>query len=365
MVRKVLKLAWWLLLAPGTYLLYQLAFLCPQVVEQVYSRAIYPVITYIMGTLTNLFSFSLAEILLYVFALVIVFFIIFILSALFRPKGKKLYHLFRRLIALGIVICSLYTSFILGWGLNYARQPLSDSLGLTIEEATASELESVCTKLAQKTSDLRGQVLEDAQGVFMTRHAPETILKMVPDLYDEYAPGFLNLGAKVQVKGVMTPGLLSSLLTSGVYCPFTCEPNINLDMPALSIPSTAAHEYAHLKGFAREDEANFIAWYVLHDADDVDFAYSANVVALTYAMNALAEVDMDAYRRIYQELHPGIIRDWVNEDTYWEPFRTDFATQAQEVYNDYLISNRVEDGRKSYGRMLDLMIALDRAGQLT
>ena len=72
----------------------------------------------------------------------------------------------------------------------------------------------------------------------------------------------MNLAGRSVVKGVATPNLLSYTETSGIYSPFTFEANINMQMPDLYFAATAAHEYAHLQGFAREDEANFISWYL-------------------------------------------------------------------------------------------------------
>jgi len=42
--------------------------------------------------------------------------------------------------------------------------------------------------------------------------------------------------------------------------PFTFEANVNVDIPPYQIPSTMLHELSHLRGFMREDEANFISY---------------------------------------------------------------------------------------------------------
>ena len=50
----------------------------------------------------------------------------------------------------------------------------------------------------------------------------------------------------MRAKPVGMKNLLSVIDTSGIFCPFTYEPNINVQMPDLYIPATIAHEYAHL-----------------------------------------------------------------------------------------------------------------------
>ena len=62
--------------------------------------------------------------------------------------------------------------------------------------------------------------------------------------------GIYEPGGQTRVKGVLTPNLLSTFRTTGIFSPFTYEANINMQMPELYFPAVAAHEYAHLKGFA-------------------------------------------------------------------------------------------------------------------
>ena len=45
-------------------------------------------------------------------------------------------------------------------------------------------------------------------------------------------------------------------------------------MPYYNIPHTICHELSHLKGFMREDEANFIGYLACIGSDSPDFRYS-------------------------------------------------------------------------------------------
>jgi len=65
---------------------------------------------------------------------------------------------------------------------------------------------------------------------------------------------------------------MSYLGIGGVYFPFTGEANVNISMPHTSIPFTACHEMAHQIGFAREDEANFIAYIACKNHPSPDFS---------------------------------------------------------------------------------------------
>lgn len=364
MARRLIKQALWMLTALGAYLIYQLAFLVPEFVENIYSRVIYPILTYPIGFLSSLLPFSLGEFLLYGFILFVVFWVFFTFAALFRKKGRRVYTFFRRLISLGIAFCMVYFVFVMGWGLNYARQSLSETMNLSVQEATPEELAQLCTKLAEQANGLRVLCLEDQDGVFTLSHSREAILTSVDALYQEEAPEEFTKGIASRAKGVAFPDLLSTFETAGIFSPFTYEPNVNMQMPDLFFPSTVAHEYAHLKGIAREDEANFMAWYVCFHSENVDFAYSGTMLALTYATNALYDVNTSLYRDVIQQLDDGVLRDLLDHNDYWAEFDTEFSEGASEIYDAYLEANRVEDGAQSYGRMVDLILAMERQGLL-
>ncbi len=69
------------------------------------------------------------------------------------------------------------------------------------------------------------------------------------------------------------------------------EANYNGHMPEMDIPSTVCHELSHLKGFMREDEANFIAYLACRQSDSAAFRYSGALLAYIYSGNALYKAD--------------------------------------------------------------------------
>lgn len=364
MARKLWKLSLWLLTAVGALIVYKLAFLMPEATERIYSRGVYPVLTKIFGTLTAWAPFSIAEVLLYIFAATVLFFVVFTFFSLFKPRGKKLYHFFRRFLTLVIILCLIYFCFVFGWALNYARLPLSQTLDLPVRNSTTEELREVCEILVEQANTRREAVKEDANGVYTLGRSRDTICTMTDSIYQQNAPELLYVSVSTRVKPVATPNLLSITETTGIFSPFTYEPNINMQMPDLTFAACACHEYAHLQGFAREDEANFIAWLVAHDADDPDFAYSASVHALIYALNALHKASYDDWQEVYARLCPGIRRDFADYNDYWDQFDTEFSEKSNDIYNSYLQQNGVDDGRQSYGRMVDLILAMHRKGAL-
>ena len=61
--------------------------------------------------------------------------------------------------------------------------------------------------------------------------------------------------------------------------------NYNKDTSVTFLPNTLTHEYAHIKGYVKEDEANFIAYLSCIKSDDVFFQYSGYLSVIYYVDN--------------------------------------------------------------------------------
>lgn len=344
------------------YFVYLFSFSYPAFVEFAYSRGVYPIFTRISSLTANL-PFSLAEVLAYALLAFIAVNVFLIAKSFWKPNKIRLKKALFRLVVIAVVCSSLLAFFVVGWSFNYARLPLAQSLGLNASPASVGELYQLCADLSVKANLLRGQTLEDAGGVYQMNKSKQEIDIEVKDVFRTYAPPFMNLGGETNVKGVATYDLLSGLNILGIFIPFTYEPNVNMQMPDLYFSSSALHEYAHFKGFAREDEANFIAYYVSGNMPDTDFSYPSTMLALVNSMNQLAKYNPSLHSRIWQSLSPAVVRDLDANASYWAQFK-DTQKTVETMNNNYLKSNNQTDGVQSYGRMVDLLIALMRSGKL-
>lgn len=76
-------------------------------------------------------------------------------------------------------------------------------------------------------------------------------------------------------------------LLSGVYLPLSGLSYINSDDIWIMLPFTMCHELAHQGGYAREDEAGYIAWKAC-EAGDILFRLSGSFNMLLYGMELLS-----------------------------------------------------------------------------
>lgn len=149
---------------------------------------------------------------------------------------------------------------------------------------------------------------------------------------------------------------MSYIYFTGFFFPFTGEANVNTDSPPAFFASTVAHELAHQRGVAKEQEANFVAVLVCLRNDDPDYTYSAALMAYTYLSDALAGADRAAWEEIHAALPETVMRDLEVERQYWQRFDTSVQKVSNVVYENFLYSYDQELGLRSYGACVDLLV---------
>ena len=87
------------------------------------------------------------------------------------------------------------------------------------------------------------------------------VLERSAELYAALEEDFPCLqGAPLRAKGVKLSRLMSYIDFTGFFFPFTGEANVNTDFPPSLFAATVAHELAHQRGVAKEQD------YIRHDA---------------------------------------------------------------------------------------------------
>ena len=330
-----------------------------------YSITVYPVLVNTIGRFSSIFPFSLSEAGLYLAAVFCILNLLFLI--------KKPLAALSRLFFLACLLLFLYTA---GCGINYYRTPFSYEAGMVMEQSSAGELYSLCLFITEQINstltetDHSGDALK---GLYpgQTEDTPLPSAAMLRELGMEGVKSMKGLGtAYPQLSGyypypkpLMNPRLLSIQQLCGIYSPFTIEANYNREMPYYNIPHTICHELSHLKGFMREDEANFIGYLACIGSDSPDFRYSGYLTGWVYAGNALAKADLEAYYGLYGRLAPEAARDLAWNNQFWDRFDGKVAEASTQLNDRYLKANNQEDGVRSYGRMVDLMLAYYRDSQ--
>lgn len=348
--------------------------------DTVFSRGIYPWISSAWGFLPSLAPFSVAQWVVVAFLVFCVGWLAFYVIAFVRGKGERGLVAWKALTTLLAVVSVGYFIFALMCGLNYYRHTFAEEAGFTLQESTTDELAALCESLAENVNATRGEVAEAVEGPDSKSEADGVSAK-APDIYAESRGGFWTYSHEtvenMQVlaekypalsrplysppKPVLFSELMSYADIAGMYFPFTVESNINTDGPFFTIPATMGHEMAHQCGFMREDEANFIGYLACKDAADPLTRYSGYSLAYDYAIGALNRVGHERAVAINDTLSEAVRADRQARSEYLKQFEGPVAEASNAANNAYLKANQQTDGTRSYGRMVDLLLAEQRS----
>ncbi len=335
--------------------------LAPELVERVYLPALFRPLVSALSGLSGLVPFSLTELSLLAGLAWLV--VRLVRARVRRASARGVRPTWRaRAARAAAVAAGGYLVFLLAWGLNYDRPPLARLLGLDARPAASDELAALALDLLVDTARERAGLPEDAAGALRLADGPQAALRRAPAGYARVERTQPLLAGPARVpKPLLSSRLFSRLGISGVYVPFSGEALVNVDVPASGLPFAACHELAHQRGFAREDEASFVGYLACRAHPDADYRYSAAFEALGDVLAALRPFAPQRAQALALQAARGVRRDWAAHSA-WLQRHAGPARQLSHAVNDaYLRSQGQVDGVRSYGRVVDLLLAERRA----
>ena len=358
-----LKRKWILTLLPISILIILICKALPFVAEYIFARGIYRVLAIVLGTITRWFPFSVGEICIYVLPFVALFFFGRFIFKLIKAKGKRMVTFGKGILNFFCVISIGIFAFVMLCGTNYYRYRFETYLDYKVDEYIKTDLYNLCDYLVEKLNESRENVQTDKDGITKSSYEDTgELLDVAGEVMSDFSKNYAALRYSTgEVKPVLASRAMSYTETVGIYIPFTMEANINIDTIYYNQPVDAIHELAHLRGIMLEDEANYVAYLACISSNEPDFIYSGYMLAYIYASNQLYNEDMELYSRIIDKLSDGVKLDLNANHIYWKQFDTPTGNKIANVSNKlndtYLNINGQEQGTKSYGMVVDLLIA--------
>lgn len=354
----------------GAFLLFRLATAAPHVVEEVYGRRIGPAVAWLLSRATGPVPIPLAEVAVAGWAG-------WLAASAFRAVGQVRAG---RRTALGALAGAgsrlardagvLLVTFYLLWGFHYARPDLEARRGLpTADDADRTELVRLAERSVAATNEAYRAVHEtDDAGAPTALPAGdggrlrEALLEGWRRLADERGFPAHHAWRFGPAKEFVPDGFLVRLGLGGFYFPWTGEAVVDGGTPASDLVQSVAHEAAHQRGIAPEDEASFVGFLAASRAPHPLARYSALLFAQRHLVSAATSGAPGLREQLTAARLPGVTRDLRDLYAYLRR-RIDPAARATRRVNDaYLRSNRVEGGIASYGLVTRLLVAEARAG---
>jgi len=355
-------------LGVATFALFRVLAAFPGAVETLYAGGFAPVVVAALSRASGAVPFSVGEWVLLAF-----------MGRQIFGAGRGLWAVARKRRGLGNAVAAgalrlgsdlgiVVALFYVLWGFHYARAPLGARLGWPeVAEPDVETIEKLAVEMVVAGNDAYFE-LHGVHDLGVPTPMPEDPASMERSIDAAWPEGARAIGIPEvgdrrygRAKRALSGRVLSFLQLGGFYMPFTAEPTVNGSMPAIAQPHAMAHEKAHQRGSASEDEANFVGFVIGSFADDALVRYLANRFAQGQLLGALRSVDRDRAAELIAMRSPGVQRDIDDERAFWVGFEGPGARVAERVNDAYLKSNRVAGGTASYDRSLVLMLTYARS----
>lgn len=312
-----------------------------------------------VGRFVAAFPFSVSEAVVLLALPLSLYLIVRDLVRLIRGRHKRSFWLLNWLAAAVLVAGCFWLSACIGNGVSYGRETFAEKAGMIVAGGTKEELYAVCRIMVEGINEYADRVKRDETGEsLISKELPaESVSAMKKlgktyDFLDQYYP---------RPKPVLFSEFLSKCNITGIFTPFIAEANYNKHIPAYNIGHTVCHELAHTAGFAREDEANFIGFLACIGADSDELAYSGYMLGYIYVGNALYGEDYDGWDELRKMICDEASLDLRRNTEYWSRYEKTKAAEVSDKLNDTNLKvHHQTDGIKSYGRVVDLMLAYYR-----
>lgn len=309
---------------------------------------------FIFAQITNLLPFSLSEAAL-ILSPVILFLII---RYVWKHRCNTRRATIVTLICILSVALSFLSSFILTFSAGYRTSELDDRLGIEREKIDKYDLYNTAEYLVEEINELAPMIDYGSDGFSIMPYSFNEMNDKLIVAYGTFADehDFIN-NFYSRIKPVLLSEAMSYAHITGIYTYFTGESNVNIGFPDYTLPYTAAHELAHQRGIAREDEANMMAFLVSLCSDDTYIRYCAYVNMYEYVANALYRADKDMFIEVDQKLDQCVINEQLAYSAFFKKYSQSITSQVSGTVNDIYLQSQGTEGSKSYGMVVDLTVA--------
>ena len=318
-------------------------------VEDLYARRAYPVIQANLTTLSNYSPVALIDIgLLLVIAVVIAIWVV----SIKRAKRKRLRGIANALISTLAIAAVVYLWFLLTWGFNYARPSLESRLPYDASRVTPQAVRALAEYAIAQAN--RTHAAAHAAGFPAIDAMPQPLVTAIQDVERELGRPRTTVMAKPRYS-ILSP-LFRASSVSGMCDPFFLETLLNPDLTGPERPIVLAHEWAHLSGYAPEDDASFVGLLAALRAGPAA-EYSA---WLGLAFTAVSQLQPVTQKLVLESLAEGPRRD--QQAIYDRVIGSRVAIvdrAAWASYDQMLRSQGVEEGVQSYSRVIELLLGTD------
>ncbi len=234
-----------------------------------YTDNVYGILCDTVSRFTGLFPIALGEILMYIGVLLLLAAVLFLLLLLFLHR-KAGYRRFCKTYfkTFSIIILAVILIYIPTWFIPFNCTVLGRSDAELRTDFTYDEVYALLQYFADEANAAAEEIYiaEDGSVEF---YPSEQIGALAAEAMQNLGSEFGRLkGYYPPIKNAICSDILERMMIGGYNYPYTLEPTRNRYLSPLYQFSLDAHEYAHHKGYEKENEANFLSQLALSKSSD-------------------------------------------------------------------------------------------------
>ncbi len=318
-------------------------------VERFYSKWLYPILQANLTSLSNRSPIALFDVAIVVFILIALG--IWTWSIRLARKQPVMRSLWRGLAATLTLLAVVYLWFLASWGLNYARPALESTIKFDASRVTPEAVRALAEYSIERAN--QSHAAGHAAGFPAIDAAPQALIDALHQVEKEL--GRPRPTVIAMPKWSLFSPFYRASGVSGQLGPFFLETLLNPDLTGPERPAVLAHEWAHLSGYAPESDASFVGTLAALRAGPAA-EYSAWLDLVSESVNQLQPVTQ---RIVLQKLAQGPRDDQAAIRERLKALVRPVEQVAWSSYDRMLKSQGVEDGVKSYSRVVQLLIGAD------
>lgn len=338
---------WWRAAMAAAALLLALAPIPRPNIERFYSTGAFPPMQRVLTAFSNAVPFALFDALL---VAVLAWWLAAFLRDIVRLGPRSIVRVLSRAVVRALTTAAVvYLLFLITWGLNYRRLPLTSKLHFD---------EAAITPAAAR--DMARRAVDEVNALYVNAHSELTLSNPVTgrsfaDAFAraQQAMGATRLARTARPKRSMLDPFFRAASVEGMTDPFFLETLVAGGLLPFEQPFVVAHEWSHLAGFADEGEANFLGWLTCVRGSDAA-RYSGWLFLYRELDASLGASDRAG---VSARLRPGPRNDLrAIAERVRRQVRPELSNAGWRVYDQYLKANRVPAGTASYAEVLRLVL---------
>lgn len=330
----------------------------------IYRKYVFVHISSIFSRITNIFRYSVGEVMITMGVFIVLMGLIIFIAGFMKYKWlKSLRRIYFKIVV--YILIFIYATETLNCFVLYHTTTIENTLykdiDLSSDISDGERLINVYNTVVDNINKLSSKMKRDSDGDLIKNYSYNECKAALRNISDRFTclSGYYPSPKEIYYSDIMTQQYLA-----GIYFPFSMEANYNKLMYISNMPSTICHELSHLKGYIRENEANYLSFVACIESDNEFLQYSGYLSVFYYLLDDIETYTTEEEKTNMHKIDKRAYDDtiFVKEEVFNEIeeksfVSTDTLSDATDKFIDSNLKiNGVTSGMDNYNEVVRLLI---------